>query len=343
MKNVFEANWKAAETDSSDLSKQSGDLQMIHPLQLNDFKEKLSNIFSFETGKGSNLEGAEQQIREVSEQASPRFVTLEDGTIIEIPDPGKTSWNPDLLRREESSFQQEEESSFEKGEMSRVDDNGTVYMIDGELVPNTEYELNGNRYKTDDQGRIISCEAKPKRSPENPNDPVAQGKAGGEDRRAGDQGGHIVGRDLNGDSGAGNLVAMDSRINQSDYKRMENDIKSALDEGKDVTLQIEFTYNDSSNRPDIITVKVTVDGRDTIYRFDNNLDNSLKKEVPEAGRDTVESTLERTGGQISSIKKEFDREGNLTVTTVSITYVGENGVNYRTKVVIDHTGGNNNP
>ena len=34
------------------------------------------------------------------------------------------------------------------------------------------------------------------------------------DRRPSDQGGHIVGRDLNGDGGAGNLVAMDYRINQ---------------------------------------------------------------------------------------------------------------------------------
>ena len=117
----------------------------------------------------------------------------------------------------------------------KTDDNGNVYSIDGNLQPNITYELNGNVYTTDENGRIIICEAKPVRSPENPRDNEAQRQAGGENRRPNDQGGHIVGRDMNGDGGIGNLVAMDSKINQSDYKRMENDIKSALDEGKEVT------------------------------------------------------------------------------------------------------------
>ena len=125
----------------------------------------------------------------------------------------------------------------------KTDDNGNVYSIDGKLQPNTTYELNGNIYTTDENGRIIRCEAKPVRSPENPRDNEAQRQAGGEDRRPNDQGGHIVGRDMNGDGGIGNLVAMDSKINQSDYKRMENDIKTALDEGKEVTTKTEMTYS----------------------------------------------------------------------------------------------------
>ena len=44
------------------------------------------------------------------------------------------------------------------------------------------------------------------------------------------------------------LVAMDSRINQSDYKRMENDIKAALDEGKDVTVTTDISYSGDSKR-----------------------------------------------------------------------------------------------
>ena len=124
----------------------------------------------------------------------------------------------------------------------KTDDNGDIYCIDGKLQPNATYELNGNIYTTDDNERIISCEARPIRSPENPRENEAQLQAGGADRRPNDQGGHIVGRDMNGDSGIGNLVAMDSKINQSDYKRMENDIKSTLDEGKDVLI----VYDDLS-------------------------------------------------------------------------------------------------
>lgn len=213
---------------------------------------------------------------------------------------------------------------------------GNIYSIDGKRQSNTIYELNGNVYTTDGNGRIIICKARPVRSPENPRDNDAQRQAGGEGRRTNDQGGHIVGRDMNGDGGIGNLVAMDSKINQSDYKRMENDIKNALDGGKDVTTKTEMTYTDDSERPDRITATVTADGKDTVYKFDNNLDDSLRDEVPENGKETVQDRLDDTGGEISSIKEEYDEEGNLVETTVYITYKGEDGTNYRTSVVIEN-------
>lgn len=218
----------------------------------------------------------------------------------------------------------------------KTDENGNIYSIDGKLQPNSTYELNGNIYATDENGRIVRCEAKPIRSPENPRDNEAQRQVGGEDRRDNDQGGHIVGRDMNGDGGIGNLVAMDARINQSDYKRMENDIKEALDEGKDVGVKTELTYNSDSERPDKITVTVTADGEDTVYKFDNNLDSSLRDEIPEQGKEIVQDRLDETGGEISSIKEEYDKDGNLVETTVYITYKGEEGSNYRVSVVIDN-------
>ena len=218
----------------------------------------------------------------------------------------------------------------------KTDDNGDIYCIDGKLQPNATYELNGNIYTTDDNERIISCEARPIRSPENPRENEAQLQAGGADRRPNDQGGHIVGRDMNGDSGIGNLVAMDSKINQSDYKRMENDIKSTLDEGKDVTTKTEITYNDVSQRPDKIIVTVIADEKGTIYKFDNNLDNSLKNETPENEKEIIQDRLNETNGTISSIKEEYDKENNLVDTTVYITYKNEDGTNYRTSVIIEN-------
>lgn len=216
------------------------------------------------------------------------------------------------------------------------DDNGKIYSIDGKLQPNITYELNGNIYTTDEKGRIICCVAKPLLSPENSRDNEAQRLAGGEDRRPNDQGGHIVGRDMKGDGGIGNLVAMDSKINQSDYKRMENDIKAALGEGRDVTTKTEMTYSGDSERPDKITVTVTVDGIDTIYKFDNNLDGSLIEDVPENGKEMVQDRLDETGGVISSLKEKYDEDGNLLETTVYITYKGEDGANYRISVVVEN-------
>lgn len=218
----------------------------------------------------------------------------------------------------------------------KTDDNGIIYMIDGKLQPNTTYELNGSTYMTDDKGRIVSCEAKPQRSPENPRDNEAQRQAGGADRRPDDQGGHIVGRDLNGDGGGGNLVAMNSKINQSDYKRMENDVKTALDEGKDVTTKTEMTYSGESERPDNIIVTVTVDGKDTVYEFDNNIDGSLDNEVSENSPLAKAFMDKHPDAHVSSVKREYDESGYLVKTTAYITYT-DDGSNLRKPVIIPNT------
>jgi hypothetical protein len=217
----------------------------------------------------------------------------------------------------------------------KTDDNGNIYSIDRKLQPNITYELNGNTYTTDEKGRIIGCVAKPVRSPENPRDNEAQRQAGGEDRRLSDQGGHIVGRDMNGDGGIGNLIAMDSRINQSDYKCMENNIKASLDEGKDVTTKTEMTYSDDSERPDIITVTVTVDGKDTVYIFDNNLDGVLDAEVIEKSPVAKQIIKDYPEAHVSSIRKEYDEDGKLVRTTVRITYTDENGNIRRNQIYIN--------
>ena len=215
----------------------------------------------------------------------------------------------------------------------QTDDNGDIYSIDERLQPNTTYELNGNIYTTDENRRIITCEAKPTRSPENPRDNEAQRRAGGEDRRPNDQGGHIIGRDMNGDGGIGNLVAMDSKINQSDYKRMEYDIKNALDEKKDVTVKAEMTYSGDSERPDKITVTVTIDGKDTVYEFDNNLEGLLDDIVSEKSPSAKALMDEHPNAHVSSVKHEYDENENLIKTTAYITWTDDDGNNRRTPII----------
>lgn len=227
----------------------------------------------------------------------------------------------------------------------KTDDHGQIYSGGGHLFPNDTYELNGNVYTTDENGRIVDVQAKPTSDPDNARDNKAQQNAGGEDRKEGDQGGHIVGRDMGGDPGVGNLVPMDSRINDSDYKKMENDIRRDLKQGKDVTTHTEITYSGDSSRPDKIKVTVTVDGKETVYTFDNNLDGSLMDRVDEVGGkeavESVQSVLDETGGTVSSIKEEKDENGHVVKVTVNITYTDENGITRRTKVVIDDPKGGN--
>ncbi|MEG1618172.1 MAG: DNA/RNA non-specific endonuclease [Eubacterium sp.] len=326
---------------------------------LSDLKDRLQDIFP---QKPSDiLEHPEMpQDKTVDLPNNDSTITLDDGTKVEIPSgtldlvyssetsevapsvENNEAGNADIATPNAENTERTPNIVYEvDGVTYKIDDNGNAYMVDGKLEPNSTYELNGSVYTTDDKGRIISCEAKPQRSPENFRDNDAQREAGGEDRKEKDQGGHIVGRDLNGDGGGGNVVAMDSKINQSDYKRMENDVKTALDEGKDVTTKTDITYEGDSDRPDKITVTVSADGKDTVYKFDNNLDDLLVDEVPENEKEAVQLELDDTGGTISSIKEEYDENGNLVKTTVNVTYADEDGSTRRTKVVIENAGGEN--
>lgn len=86
---------------------------------------------------------------------------------------------------------------------------------------------------------------------------------------------------------------------------------------------------------DFITATTTADGVKTVYKFDNNMDGGLSNEIPENGKKEVEEEISDTNGTISSIKEEYDAEGNLTETIINITYTDENGMNHRTKVYVD--------
>ncbi|WP_049945080.1 HNH endonuclease signature motif containing protein [Butyrivibrio sp. AC2005] len=45
---------------------------------------------------------------------------------------------------------------IQDGKKFYYDDNGTLYRVNDELAPNAEYELDGQKYITDERGRIIS-------------------------------------------------------------------------------------------------------------------------------------------------------------------------------------------
>lgn len=261
----------------------------------------------------------------------PESVTLGDGTVVRLPDGPRTK--PGLEANEIA--------------VNKTDDHGEIYCTNGKLGPNCTYELNGNTYKTNENGRLIVVIATPKLSPENERNNAAQREVGGKDRQEGDQGGHIVGRDLGGDGGEGNLVAMNPRINQSDYKRMENDVKRDLNEGKNVTTYTEIAYSGNSERPSIIKVTKTVDGKDTVYIFDNNIDGALRKRIGEVygkdAADNVKSVLKETNGEVSSIKEEHEENRSLSKVTVNITYTDTDGNTRRRTVVIDKPkGGSSN-
>lgn len=214
------------------------------------------------------------------------------------------------------------------GDICETDDNGNVYKKNGELQPDSTYIMNGVTYTTDSQGRITSWSGAPSYTPENNRDTSAQSDAGGDDRQEGDDGGHLVARVLGGSSDIGNIVPMRDTINRGDYKCSENEIASALKEGKQVIDSGKVTYDDT-NRPQKIERTYTIDGEKTECDYDNvkgsqdlleNVEGCISDEDYESLQNEI-SDMKEDGCEVSvtSVTKKYDANGNLQTVRVGIT------------------------
>lgn len=209
-----------------------------------------------------------------------------------------------------------------------TDDIGNIYKKNGALLPNAEYIVNGNTYRTDENGNKISCDAIPKLSEDGKRNISEQRESGGEDRKEGDQGGHIVARILGGAEGEENLIPMRGTINQGDYKKMELEIKKALEENKPVSIHFDIKYEENSSRPSKIFATYTIDDKKTEVLFDNEENSTelidtldekifdddlaqLKKEIEDMNNDGCPAS-------ITSVKAEFDEFGDATKITVGV-------------------------
>ncbi|MFI3253598.1 MAG: DNA/RNA non-specific endonuclease [Eubacteriales bacterium] len=165
-------------------------------------------------------------------------------------------------------------SSYKEGDLiCKTDDNGKTYQKGKDLLPNETYVLNGYKYKTDKQGRVSS--AKGDVTKEKINDdkrknlPDKMDDIGKGDQRETDQRGHIIGDKLGGDNTLGNLIPQDAKLNNGKYKSMEEKLKKATQDGKDVSVDIKIRYDDKTRRPSEIRVVTTINGEKTSYKFKN--------------------------------------------------------------------------
>lgn len=123
----------------------------------------------------------------------------------------------------------------------------------------TRISKNGYDYTTDTLGRTVGVKGKLTLKTA-PRDPKIQSAAGGADRLASDQGGHLVGSRFNGPSDIFNTVAQNQNLNQSAWKTMENSWARALENGKEVFVDIRPRYIGDNLRPDSFVVNYTIDG-----------------------------------------------------------------------------------
>lgn len=227
------------------------------------------------------------------------------------------------------SQKREPNSKYEiNGNVYEADDNGDTYKKNGELLPNKEYTVNGNKYRTDEHGNKVSCDSEPSYTEDGTRNTKEQKESGGEERQDDDDGGHIIAKILGGAEGEENLVPMRRTINRGDYKKMENEISKALQEGKKVNIHIDLVYDGDSQRPSKIRAEYTIDGKKTVIEFDNeenstdlldSLDNKisdedfgkLKEELEDMKADGIEAS-------VTSVKTEYDENGNPVKITVGI-------------------------
>lgn len=212
--------------------------------------------------------------------------------------------------------------------VTEVDDYGSIYKEQGELLGNTEYTIKGNTYKTDEYGRKVEMEAEPVYTTGEPRNLKEQKQSGGEERQENDDGGHIVAKILGGAEGEENLVPMRRTINRGDYKKMENEIAKALQDGEKVELHVDLEYEGESQRPSKFQAEYTISDKRMLIDFDNEENSidlldvlsskiqeqefqSITKEIAEMKADGIEAT-------ITSIKTEYDADGHVSRVTVGV-------------------------
>lgn len=121
---------------------------------------------------------------------------------------------------------------------------------------------------------------------------------------------------------------MRGTINQGDYKKMELEIKRALEEGKQVSIHIDLEYDGTSSRPTKITATYYIDGKRTDIVFDNEenstelldtLDGKISDDDFAQLTEEIED-MKNDGcpASITSVKTEYDEDGNATKVIVGV-------------------------
>ena len=124
--------------------------------------------------------------------------------------------------------------------------------------PNTRYIIDGNKiYDTDHLGRVVRVEATLKLDTldRNTYQQLKAGKQGIE----GDEGGHLIASILNGSGEKINLLPMNSNLNRSLWKKLENGWAKSLQEGKTVKVKIEPVYQGTDIRPIKFKISYSID------------------------------------------------------------------------------------
>lgn len=172
--------------------------------------------------------------------------------------------------------QMEQENPHEEiidGQKYYYDDNGNLYRVNNELNTNNEYEINKYKYRTDENGRIISAEGMLHPKNHDGKLPIKDSieDIGRGSEREGDDRGHLIGDQFDGSNGLENMIPQDANINRIDFKNFENELAKEMNGGKQVYYKVEPIYDGDSRRPSAIVVTYSINGEENIRVFPNRI------------------------------------------------------------------------
>ena len=216
-----------------------------------------------------NSEIGNNEVNEVRNTSAENFRNIK-------PEKGMTSqeadnfWESEFHDQAEQAKAQETATVGNTGETEYYDDNGTKYREGDSLLPNTQFEVRGYQYETDDQGRVISAEGQLRmRDPSYEREMEDVRKMDGQEYKTTDDRGHLIGHQFDGSDKLENLVPMDAKLNQGDFVKLENTLADAVKDGTDVRLKVEPVYEGDSSRPSEFRVTYSIDGDKDVVVFKN--------------------------------------------------------------------------
>ncbi|USK52404.1 DNA/RNA non-specific endonuclease [Bacillus sp. CMF12] len=146
---------------------------------------------------------------------------------------------------------------------------GSHIFKGGKLKPNIKYQAGeyDYLYKTDESGRLTEFNADDLKLTERDNRLPHKSNTPG--KEPGDHAGHLAADRFGGSPDLDNLVSQSSSVNLSKYKKFENQWAKAIEEGKDVSVNVKINYEGNSLRPSSFDIEYEIDGRIRFISIEN--------------------------------------------------------------------------
>lgn len=156
----------------------------------------------------------------------------------------------------------------------KTDDKGRSYRAGDNINANNTFVRNGYQYTTDSRGRVVSAsgtlnineDGQANRRMSDSIEIIGKGY-----QKATDDRGHLIGHQFNGSDSLENLVPQNAKINQGNFKRLEDHLAKLVKSGYNVTANVVPIYSQHSHRPDAIFYFYTVNDNAFTVLFPNDI------------------------------------------------------------------------